>query len=139
MTPIKSVASISLSRCNQGSVRLQIEDQHSGDRILEINMTPEELGLLITGLSGIKGKMDYFPNAMIGKKRKIIHETCDKVVGDKEGQIQAVQDDFLSKYNIGTHSIQSNGVGTQQPNKQHQYIVKYYEDVEDVLDVKRYY
>lgn len=139
MNPIKSVASISLSRCNQGSVRLQIEDQHSGDRILEISMTPAELGLLITGLSGIKGEMDYFPNAMIAKKRKIIPETCDKVVGDKGGQIQVVQEDFLSKYNIGTHSIQNNGVGTQQPNKKHQYTVKYYEDVEDVLDVKRYY
>jgi hypothetical protein len=139
MKSIKSVSSITMSRCNQGMVRIQIEDQHSGDRILEINMTPNELGLLVTGLSGIKGEMDYFPEAVIGKRRKIIRETCDKVSADKDAQVQAVQDDFLSKYNTDTYSIQSNGIGTQQPHKYHQYVVKYYEDVEDVLDVKRYY
>jgi len=142
MNKIKSVASISLSRSSQGKIRLEVKDHHSSDRVLEINMSPKELGLLITGLSEVKGEMEYYQHAEIGKARNIIRETCDKVLIPNElnhTQEQLVKEDFESKYDAEIYKIQSNGIGTQQPSDKHQYTVKYYTDVENVFDVKRYY
>jgi hypothetical protein len=140
MTKIKTVVSAGISRSSNGKIYFEISDHHSGDRIINIEFTPEELGLLLTGLHGVKGIADVYTDANIAKKRETLRVTCDKQPsGDKKGQRAIVRDHFENEYLPLGYQLQDDGTNTQQKIQLHQYIVKRYVPVEDVLDVERYY
>lgn len=140
MTKVKTVISAGVSRTSNGKVNFEISDHHSGDRIINIEFTLEELGLLITGLHGVKGIADVHTDANIAKKRETLSVTCDKQPsGDKVGQKAIVRDHFENEYLPLGYLLHSDGTSTQQPTQLHQYSVKRYVPVEDVLDVERYY
>lgn len=138
MTKVKTVISAGVSRTSNGKVNFEISDHHSGDRIINIEFTAEELGLLLTGLHGVKGVADVHTGANIAKKRETMKVTCDKV-SNKITQKAVVRDHFEEEYAPLGYLLHDDGAGTQQPTQLHQYIIKRYVPVEDVLDVERYY
>lgn len=142
MSKIETVVNMSLSRTNKGVVLLSIEDEHSGDRILDIDMSLEELSLLITGFGGVKGAAKFFSGSNIAKKREVKSVTCDKTPSfSKQDQKELVQEHFennIVPLNEGW-VIHDDGTRSQQNSKDHRYILKRYVPVEDVYDVERYY
>lgn len=46
MSEIKSKFSVGISRNNRDKVNLQIRDEYSGDRVLEVSMTLEQYALV---------------------------------------------------------------------------------------------
>lgn len=139
MAEIKTVVSAGLSRTSSGKINFEVSDHHSGDRVLNIEFTPEELGLLITGLHGVKGIASVYTGANIAKKRETMKVTCDKVPTNKDTQKAIVRDHFEEEYLPLGYQLHDDGTSTQQPTQLHQYIIKRYVPVEDVLDVERYY
>lgn len=139
MTKVKTVISAGVSRTSNGKVNFEISDQHSGDRIINIEFTLEELGLLLTGLHGVLGVADVHTGANIAKKREIMKVTCDKDTTNKSSQGKMVRTHFEEEYAPLGYLLDDDGTGTQQPTQLHQYIIKRYIPVEDVLDVERYY
>ncbi|QYW06062.1 hypothetical protein KASIA_p018 [Shewanella phage vB_SspS_KASIA] len=138
MTKVKTVISAGVSIASNGKVNFEISDHHSGDRIINIEFTPEELGLLLTGLHGVKGIADVHTGENIAKKRETMKVTCDKV--SNKITLQAiVRDHSEEEYAPLGYLLHDDGTGTQQPTQLHQYIIKRYVPVEDVLDVERYY
>ena len=104
-------------------------------------MSPEELGLLVTGLHGIKGEAKVF-DANIAKERQVEIVFCDKVdwEGGKELQKVTVEQHFLeSKYSKDGWEIQDHGTSSQQNQEKHKYVIKRYVDVENPLETERYY
>jgi len=137
MKKINTVVSLGLSRASNDDVHISISDEHSGDRILNISLSVKELGLLVTGLHGVKGVADVF-EANIAKQR--ITKTV--LVDCTHGEIveDLVQNDYTKYYERDGWVIHSDGVRTQQPLVgKHNYIIKKYVEVEDVLNVERYY
>lgn len=132
-----TVVSMGLSRCSSGKVVLQVEDAHSGDLMLKVDMTTEELGLLITGLHGVKGSAEVFTDANIARERTIMRVTCPKV--SRNEQLKCVEDDFGSRFAPDGWEIQSDGTSSQQDGVDHGYVIKRYERVQDVSNVDRYY
>lgn len=142
MKKIETVVNMSLSRTSKDDIRFSVEDEHSGDRILEISMSPQEFALLVTGLAGIKGKAEIFPEANIAKKREVKRATCEKAsYTSKQEQKDLVQEHFENNI-LPLHEgweIKDDGTTSQQRGKEHEYILKRYVPVEDVYDVERYY
>lgn len=142
MKKIETIVNMSLSRTSRDSIRFSVEDEHSSDRILEICMTPKEFALLVTGLSGIKGTAEIFPEANIAKKREVKRATCEKTsYTSKQDQKDLVQEHFENNI-LPLHEgweIKDDGTTSQQRGKEHEYILKRYVPVEDVYDVERYY
>lgn len=87
----------------------------------------------------MKGVADVHTGANIAKKRETMKVTCDKVSGHKSVQRLMVQKHFEEEYAPLGYLLHDDGTGTQQPTQLHQYIIKRYVPVEDVLDVERYY
>jgi hypothetical protein len=71
MNNVKTIGSISISRSSKDSVYLRIEDDHSGDRILEMELTLENYDLLLTGLGGIEGEMVVNTDAHVAMEREV--------------------------------------------------------------------
>lgn len=142
MKKIETVVNMSLSRTSRDSIRFSVEDEHSGDRILEVSMSPKEFALLITGLSGIKGNGEFFPEANVAMKRETKHVTCDKsIYYSKQDQKDLVQEHFENNI-LPLHEgweIKDDGTSSKQNVNEHKYILKRYVPVEDVYDVERYY
>lgn len=138
MTKIKTVVSAGISRTSNGKINFEISDHHSGDRVTNIEFTAEELGLLLTGLHGVKGVAEVHTGANIAKKRETMRVTCDKL-SNKITQQAIVRDQIEVDYAKLGYLLHDDGTGTQQPTQLHQYIIKRYVPVEDVLDVQRYY
>lgn len=135
----QTIVSMGMSRCSNGIVELRIEDQHSGDRILNISMSLEELGLLVTGLHGVKGKADVYP-ANIAMKRKVQEVYCDRIGScNKDDQRHEVYNDFSSYYELNGWELHSDGCSTQQRGERHKYIIKRYVSVENPLETERNY
>lgn len=124
-------------------VSLTIHDEHSGDQVMEIEFSLKEIGLLITGLHGVKGIATVNTATNIAKKRETERVFCEKVTSyksnRKDDQRVAVIEDFEEKYEQHGYSLQSDGTTTQQPTDKHEYIIKKYVPVENPLDVERYY
>lgn len=139
MTKVKTVISAGVSRTSNGKVNFEISDHHSGDRIINIEFTPEELGLLLTGLHGVKGIADVFTGANIAKERETLRVTCEKDTTNKSSQEKVVITHFEENYAPLGYLLHDDGTRTQQPTQLHQYSIKRYVPVEDVLDVERYY
>jgi hypothetical protein len=95
---------------------LELSDTHSGDTIMKVEFTLEELSLLITGLYGVKGVAEVFPSANLAKKRETTYVSCEKVssLSDKGTQELFVKDAFEEKYAHLGYELQSTGVTSQQ-------------------------
>lgn len=134
-----TIVSMGMSRSSgRDTVLLQVEDEHSGDRIMEVSLSLKELGLLITGLHGVKGTATIF-DANVAKKRETKRVYCNKVESyNKEVQRQAVQEDFL-QYKEWGWVMQSDGCSSQQNKERHEYVIKRYIDVENPLECERHY
>lgn len=138
MNEVTTVVSMGMSRTSKDKVSLEISDEHSGDRILDIEFTLEELGLMITGLHGVKGIAEVFTDANIAKKRETLRVTCDKMP-NKITQRVFVREHFEENYAALGYQLHDDGTTSQQQTQLHQYIIKRYVPVENVLDVERYY
>ncbi len=142
MNTIKTVANLTCSRRNSGTIGFTVEDEHSGDKILELTIPLKEFALLVTGLGGIKSECEINPNANIVKKRVIEKVSCDRSIHyskqDQKDLVQQHFEDYIAPLNEGWE-IHTDGTTSQQNGKKHQYVIKRYTPVENVLDVERYY
>ena len=143
MNKIKTIGSISISRSSNNKVYINVEDEHSGDNILELSLTLEAYGLLVTGLSGIKGTMEVNPNAQIAKKREVKRVVVPEIkkYQDKKITEQLVLDHFaLSSYKTDGWILHDNGTRSQQNNANgYEYIIKRYIPVENPTDMEDMY
>lgn len=136
----QSIFSLGLSRTNTNQVVLRIEDNHSSDQVATITMTLEELGLLITGLHGVKGVAEVHTGAHIAQKREVQTLLCDKILGNREAQAEEVLRHFEESGLKDSGWVMSgNGMDSQQNGSNHKYMVKRYVPVENPLEVERYY
>ncbi len=138
----KTVVSVGISRDNRNVVTLQIEDAHSGDNIIKVDFSLEEIGLLLTGLHGVKGVATYNELAHIAMNREVKKVSCDKVpyaLSRKEDQINIVNKDFITTWEPLGWSLQNDGCSSQQNDNLHNYTIKRYVPVDDVLNVERFY
>ena len=130
MARVKTVGNISISRTNRDEVVVRIEDEHSGDRILELTLTPAAYGLLCTGLYGIKGFMEVNTSANIAKEREVRTIVAEDIkrYQDKELTASLVLEHF-EKSGLANEGwmISDNGTRSQQNNsKGHYYSIKRY-------------
>ncbi|AUR87426.1 hypothetical protein NVP1101O_015 [Vibrio phage 1.101.O._10N.261.45.C6] len=136
----KTVVSMGLSRTSRNMIVLEISDEHSGNRIIEVEMSLKEMGLLVTGLHGVKGEAEVHPLANIAQKAVTEPVFCDKVFGDKDKQCTIVHTDFLQYKEFGWE-LWDDGLRSQQNGERHKYTIRRYEDIpeDEVLKAKRYY
>lgn len=87
----------------------------------------------------MKGVADVHTGANIAKKRETMKVTCEKDTTNKSSQEKVVRTHFEEEYAPLGYLLHDDGTGTQQPTQLHQYIIKRYVPVEDVLDVERDY
>lgn len=130
MSRVKTVGNISISRTNRDEVIVRIEDEHSGDQILELTLTPAAYGLLCTGLCGIKGFMEVNTSANIAKEREVRSIVAEDIkrYQDKELTAKLVLEHFWGP-GLGNEGwmISDNGTRSQQNNsKGHCYNIKRY-------------
>lgn len=142
MGKIKTVANLTCSRGSSDNIGFIIKDEHSRDKILELTIPLKEFALLVTGLGGVKTKCELDTDANIAKKRIIERVHCEKVYlssGGKQGQKDLVQQHFeehIRPLQEGWE-IHSDGTTSQQRGDKHEYVIKKYVPVENVLDVER--
>jgi hypothetical protein len=121
MGNVKTIGSISIARSSRDCVYVQIEDEHSGDSILEMAISLHDFGLLLTGLGGIKGEMTFNKNAHIAEEREvkvIIVPEIGRYGLDKNITRQLVEKHFEdSKLSEDGWEITNDGTGSQQNNK----------------------
>ena len=139
MNKTDTVVSVGVSRTSNNKVNLEISDNHSGDRVIQVEFCLKEFGLLMTGLHGVKGEAAVFTDANIAKKREIKQVQCDKVQGGKDAQKAFVKEHFKKEFSDAEWAISDDGTRSQQNNFYHNYTVKRYVPVEDVYNVERYY
>tara|TARA_R110000782_G_scaffold270483_1_gene371806 strand:- start:19805 stop:20233 length:429 start_codon:yes stop_codon:yes gene_type:complete len=133
--------SMGLSRSSDGMVRLSISDAHSGDLMVETSITTSELGLLLTGMHGVKGDARVNLDCNVAKERTV-ESVNFEFTGNRSdsSMIDQVIYDFSMKYKDKGYSIQSDGTGSQQKiNGVHTYSIKKYSEVENPFDVERHY
>ena len=142
MGKVKTVARLACSRRNSDTIGFIIEDEHSGDKILELTIPLKEFALLVTGLGGIKSECELNTDANIAKKRVVERVSCEKsIYYNKRDQKDLVQQHFeesIKPLQEGWE-IHSDGTTSQQRGDKHEYVIKKYIPVEDVLDVERFY
>jgi hypothetical protein len=143
MGKVKTIGSISISRSSRDLVHIRIEDEHSGDKILELDLTLSAYGLLCTGLSGVKGVMEVNTDA------KIAMDRLTKTVVTPD--IKKYQDKALTSSLVEAHFKESNladdgwilfddGTRSQQNYKQgYSYTLKRYVPVENPTDMEGRY
>lgn len=139
MDKTNTVVSVGVSRTSNNKVNLEISDNHSGDRVIQVEFSLKEFGLLMTGLHGVKGEAAVFTGANIAKKREIKQVQCDKVQGGKDVQKAFVKEHFEKEFSCTEWTISDDGTRSQQNKSYHNYTVKRYVPVEDVYNVERYY
>lgn len=141
MNKTQTVVNMGMSRTNRNMVELSISDEHSSDLIARIEMSLQDFALLVTGLHGVKSKAEVFEQAHIAKKRETL--SVDSGIGTYEYSSnlmpQLIEKHFKENYAEDGWFLQSDGAGTQQRNKTHFYVIKRYVDVENPLEVERFY
>ena len=142
MNKIKTVGSASISRSSYGII-ISIDDEHSGDNILELILTPESYGLLCTGLGGVKGVMEVNPTAEIARTREVQTVVAKDIPRhrDKEQTKDLVQAHFNNS-GLGEDGwmIHSYGTSSQQNNKEgYCYVIKRYVVAKDPTKIERKY
>jgi len=138
---MKTVANMSLSRDNKNNILLTIEDGHSGDRVIRINMDTHDFAMLVTGMSGIKGVAEYNEKANIAKKREVKKVSID-IDGrlSKDQMSDLVDKDYIENYALDGWVLHNNGATSQQNTQnKHNYTIKRYVDVENPLEIEKYY
>lgn len=132
---IKTKVKVSLTRMlgDTQSVRLEITDAYSGNRIMEIETTPESLGLLITGIGRIEMSANFYEKAKIAQQGET-KRMCIPLEKSylSEDEIKRRVDKHLSENNPdGGWEVHSYGTGSQQ-NKadSHTYIAIRYRPIE---------
>lgn len=144
MGKVKTVANLTCSRRSSGTIGFIVEDEHSGDKILELTIFLKDFALLVTGLGGIKSECELNTDANIAKKRIVERAYCKRVYlssGGKQNQKDLVQQHFeenIKPLQEGWE-IHSDGTTSQQRGDSHEYVIKKYIPVEDVSDVERFY
>ena len=143
MNQVKTVGSISISRSSNDLVYIRIDDEHSGDNILELGLTLEAYGLLCTGLSGIKGLMEVNTDANIAMKRegKIILTPDIKKYQDS-ALTEASVDEHFDKSNLSADGwvISDYGTRSRQDSSQgYGYRIKRYVPAPDPTDMEGKY
>ncbi len=148
MARIETTVRMGISRSNQGHMSIEIHDEHSGELIADLQMSAKELGLLVTGLHGVKATGVVESEPVLAKRRVCKEEFCERVDGefcervdgrDKIKQHDVVVADMMAKYPNGDVFLQNDGTTSKQSGDKHRYMVKWYEDVEDPFEVDRYY
>lgn len=130
MSEIKSKFSLGISRNNRDGVTLQVRDEHSGDRVLEINMSLEQYALVVTGLHGVEVEGVFYSDAHIAQERETQTVTCVKVNSyDKTVKRASVLEHFKQNYEPLGWLLQNDGVNSQQYGDLHKYTIKRYVDV----------
>lgn len=141
MAEIKAVVSSGMTRNSRGNVTFSLNDEHSGDRILEVQYTLEEFATLITGLYGTRGIATVYDNAHLAMKRETKTVFCEKVdyfgIDRKSKQRDAVLADFENNYKISGWELHGDGCSSQQNSDKHQYHIKRYVPVENPLVVEK--
>lgn len=138
---MKTVVSVTLTRSSDNLCNLILEDSHSGDKIIQAEFSLEELALLITGLSGVKGVAEFNQDCNIACKRetKTVSIEVDSYL-DKRILESMIENDFHSKYAKEGYVLQGNGLNSQQNTRGvHRYVIKKYVPVENPLEVERFY
>ena len=142
MNAQQTVVGMSMSRDSNNRIRFSVDDSHSGDTIIKVDMSLEEFGLMVTGLHGVKGVAGFYPDCNIAKKRetKTVTIDIDKFNTPKETIVGMVHKDFAEKYEPDGWELHSNGTRSQQNvSGKHCYTIKRYEPVENPLEVERFY
>ena len=130
-----SEAMLTISRRNSNqddndTITVCVTDSLSGNRVVEIILTPENFTKCITGLSCVDADYKFCPTpegAVNYKKKRIVDSwLCDKLNISKERQAVEVRRDFAIK-NDGEWILHSDGIHTQQKGTQHRYVVVRYE------------
>jgi hypothetical protein len=143
MNQVKTVGSISISRSSNDLVYIRIDDEHSGDEILELGLTLEAYGLLCTGLGGVKGVMEVNTDAKIAMDRltKTVVTPDIKKYQDKALTSSLVQEHFKAS-NLADEgwALFDDGTRSQQNYKQgYHYTLKRYVPVENPTDMQGMY
>ena len=118
-------AKISISRNNHDEIGIEIKDDKSGLRIIEVKMDLESFALAITGLSYSPAKIDFKPTQFIidniGKKREVKSFFVDKVSSYEKADQEEKVDFEFNKSGLAEDGWMIHGYGTssQQPGKQH--------------------
>jgi hypothetical protein len=143
MNKVQTIGSISISRSNKDLVYVRIDDEHSGDKILELALTLQAYGLLCTGLGGVKGVMEVNTDA------KVAMDRLTKTVVTQD--IKKYQDKTLTSSLVQEHFKQSNladegwilfddGTRSQQNYKEgYHYTLKRYVPVENPTNMEGMY
>lgn len=142
MNTQQTVVGMSMSRDSNNRIRFSVDDSHSGDTIIKVDMSLEEFGLMVTGLHGVKGIAEFYPDCNVAKKRetKTVMIDVDKFNTPKETIVGMVHKDFAEKYEPDGWELHSNGTRSQQNvSGKHCYVIKRYEPVENPLEVERFY
>lgn len=127
MEKVKTTVKMALSRDSSDNINLRIKDSHSGDHIIEVCMTLEDLGFLITGRCGVEGAAAVNQDAAIAKKRETVRLEAPRVLGRKDLQREAVEATFFaSEYPDLGYSIFDDGTNSQQHGRVHYFMVKRY-------------
>lgn len=135
MSEIKSKFSVGISRNNRDKVNLQIRDEYSGDRVLEVSMTLEQYALVVTGLHGVSVEGVFYDDAHIAQERESQTVTCEKCGSfDKDIQSALVLEHFKQNYEPYGWILQSDGTGSQQHGDLHKYNIKRYVTVGSIKD-----
>lgn len=142
MSKIKTIGSISISRSSNKLIYITIEDDHSGDTILELELSLEEFGGLITGMGGTKGLMSVYTDANIAKQRlvkKVIAESIPRYQHIKEDVSEQVKQHFLSTpFAKDGWEVLNDGTRSRQDNKHgYEYSIVKYIPVEDPTKPER--
>lgn len=142
MNTQQTVVGMSMSRDSNNRIRFSVDDSHSGDTIIKVDMSLEEFGLMVTGLHGVKGIAEFYPDCNIAKKRetKTVTIDIDKFSTSKEDELDLVRRDFTEKYESDGWELHSDGTRSQQNvSGKHCYTIKRYEPIENPLEVERFY
>ena len=67
--PTKIPVSLSISRGSNGVIRITVKDRLSRKRFVEVEMTPEEFGLAVTGLSELPVTASVQGLDVVGKRK----------------------------------------------------------------------
>lgn len=142
MSKIKTIGSISISRSSNKLVYIAIEDEHSSDTILEIELTLEDFGALVSGMGGMKGLMSVYTDANIATERlvkKVIAESIPKYQHIKDNVREQVEQHFLTTpFAQDGWEILNDGTRSRQDNKHgYEYSIVKYVPVEDPTKLSR--
>lgn len=136
MSKIKTIGSISISRSSNKLIYITVEDDHSGDTILELELSLEEFGGLVTGMGGTTGLMSVYTDANVAKKRltkRVVTDSIPKVTHDKNNARKLVEQHFLTTpFTEDGWEILNDGTRSRQDNKNgYEYTIVKYVTVED--------